>query len=393
MDLATGSPDEAGFSAERLDLIRARADRWVADRDVHRTLVLLAARHGVIGFHEAFGVDGPEPDAAPVAVDAIFPFMSQSKSITATMIMMLVEDGLVGLSRPVHDYLPEFVGERKEQILVYHLLTHTSGIEESDFFLATARVLPRMLANVTDTPDGQHPVTHLMLELAYAWPAPYPAGEAMRYSNLNYLLLGEIVRRIGRRSLDDFARERIFEPLGMVDSSFGLPDERADRLVRRSFDDNPAERSLHSARGRGMLGGMGGAYGTALDLAAFAQLFVNDGTAGGRRILHPTSVARMTTDQIPGVPAHFFAQKLHSGSMGYGWLAAQTEPTMGWPTLPLGSITHGGAGLVMPWADPSTGVVGVFCSVADRYRSAITPGEVRHHADLFANLVTSAVVD
>jgi len=101
----------------------------------------------------------------------------------------------------------------------------------------------------------------------------------------------------------------------------------------------------------------------------------------------------MTTDQIPGVPAYFFDQTLRSGSMGFGWLEAQTEPMVGWPTLPLGSITHGGAGLVMPWVDPSAGVVGVFCSVADRYRSSTNPGDVRHQADLFANLVTASTVD
>jgi CubicO group peptidase (beta-lactamase class C family) len=393
MGLIMGTPDEAGLDGERLALARRRAEEWIAAGDVHRTLVLLAARNGVIALHEAFGVDGPEPDASPLTVDAIFPFMSQTKSVTAAMIMALVEDGLVGLSRPVQDYLPDFEGERKDTIQIRHLLTHTSGIEDSDFFLTTQRVVPRMLAGMGDVPDDQHPITHLFLELAYGWPAPHPAGEAMRYCNLNYLLLGEVVRRVAGVSLDDFARERFFEPLGMTDSSFGLPTERADRLVRRSFEENPAERVMHSERGRGMMGGAGGAFGTTRDLAAFTQIFVGQESGDGRRVLHPSSIARMISDQIPGVPAYFFAQTLHSGSMGFGWMAAQTESATAWPTLPIGAFTHGGAGLVMPWGDPSTGVVGVFCSVADRHRSATSPDEVRHNADLYANIVTSAVVD
>jgi CubicO group peptidase (beta-lactamase class C family) len=393
MRLVEGDPKDAGFSPERLTLIRDRAEEWVTEGDIHRTLVLLAARNGVIGFHEAFGVDGPEPDAAPLTVDAIFPFMSQTKSITATMIMMLVEDGLVGLSRPIQDYLPEFEGERKDKILIHHLLTHTSGIETFDFWLSTARVVPQLLASTANAPESQHPITHLFLELAYGWPAPHPAGEAMRYSDINYLLLGEVVRRVSDRSLDEFASERLFEPLHMTDSSFGVPADRADRVVRRSFEENPGERAVHSEERRGMMAGAGGAYGTALDLATFTHLFLERGMCGEHQLLHPTSVARMTSDQIPGLPAYFFDQRLRAGSMGYGWLAAQTYPMFGWPTLPLGSWTHGGAGLVMPWADPSTGVVGVFCSVADRYRSTTHPDDVKHHADLFSNLVTSATVD
>jgi serine-type D-Ala-D-Ala carboxypeptidase len=390
--LRSGTPEDAGFSPERLALVRHRAEEWVTKRDVHRTLVLLVARDGVIALHEAFGVDGPEPTAEPLTVDAIFPLLSQSKPITATLIMQLVEEGLVGLARPVQDYLPEFVGERKETILVHHLLTHTSGIDDGDLFVATARLLPHMVGSAENALPGQHPIEHLFLELSYVWPAAHPVGEVMRYCQINYLLLGEIVRRVSGRSLDELARERIFGPLGMDDTSYGAPDEKVDRVVRRDFTEDPATAFAHSERGRGMLGGAGGAYSTARDLAAFMQMFLDRGGCDGGRVLHPSSVERMTTDQIPGVPSQFLGRTLRSASMGLGWLVANSEPTLAWPMPPDGSILHGGAGLILPWADPRSGVVGVFCSVADRMRVVDgSPIDVRHHADLFTSLVTAAV--
>jgi serine-type D-Ala-D-Ala carboxypeptidase len=392
--LRDGGPEEAGFSADRLALVRQRAEEWITEGDVHRTLVLLAARNGVIALHEAFGVDGPEPSAEPLTVEAIFPLLSLTKPITATLVMQLAEDGLVGLSRPVQDYLPEFVGERKEAVLVHHLLTHTSGIDDNDLIVVLSRLLPHMMASAENAPAGQHPVEHLILELAYVWPAAHLSGEVMRYCSVNYLLLGEIIRRVSGRSLDELARARIFGPLGMDDSSYGVPDHKAHRVVRRDFTDNPAAAFAHSSRGRGMFGGTSGAYSTARDLAAFMQMLLDRGDSDGGRILHPSSVERMTTDQIPGVQAQFHDRTLRSASMGLGWLVGDSEPSFAWPMPPDGSILHGGAGLIMPWADPNRRMVGVFCSVADRMRVVGgSPRDVYHHADLFTSLVTAAVVD
>lgn len=392
--LREGGPEEAGFHPDRLALVRQRAEEWVTERDVHRTLVLLVARNGVIALHEAFGVDGPESTAEPLTVDAIFPIFSQSKPITATLIMQLAEDGLVGLARPVQDYLPEFVGARKDEVLVHHLITHTSGIDDDDLPVVLSRLLPHMMGSAANAAPGRHPVEHLLLELAYVWPVAHAVGEVMRYCSVNYLLLGEIVRRASGRSLDELARDRIFDPLGMDDTSFGLPDDRADRVVRHDVTGDPGAAFLHSARGRGMLGGAGGAFSTARDLATFMQLFLDRGTSIGGRILHPSSVERMTTDQLPGVPSKFFEHTLRSASMGLGWMVGNSEPTLGWPLPPDGSLMHGGAGLILPWADPRRGVVGVFCSVADRMRVEDgSPVGTYHHGDLFVSMVTAAVDD
>jgi CubicO group peptidase (beta-lactamase class C family) len=126
--LRDGTPAEAGLSARRLDRVRDLAARWVKD-GIHPAIVALVARHGVIALHEAYGKLGPEPDAPALPRDALWPLASLVKPITATALMMLVEDGRVGLTRPVSEYLPEFAGAEKDTVYVHHLLTHTSGIE------------------------------------------------------------------------------------------------------------------------------------------------------------------------------------------------------------------------------------------------------------------------
>src|SRR5438067_1849084 len=118
--LRYGNPEEAGMSAQQIQRVRELARSWV-EQDVTPALVVLAARRGVILLHEAFGRLRPGRDSPPVELDTIFPLASIAKPITATAVMCLVEDGLVGLNRPVVDYIPEFTGEGKHHVMVHHL--------------------------------------------------------------------------------------------------------------------------------------------------------------------------------------------------------------------------------------------------------------------------------
>jgi serine-type D-Ala-D-Ala carboxypeptidase len=134
--LRYGTPAEAGMDPERVDRIRERGEAWLAE-GFTPSLVLLAARGGVIFLHEAFGTVGE--GGAPAGRDTIYPLASISKPIAATAVMMLVEHGRIGLGRAVHDYIPEFEGKGKDDVLVWHLLTHTSGLREQDvaFYAST----------------------------------------------------------------------------------------------------------------------------------------------------------------------------------------------------------------------------------------------------------------
>ena len=131
MKLREGSPEDAGVSSSQLRVIVERAQIWV--KEGHPSFVILAASRGVIFPNEAYGQLGPEEDAHPLKDNLIFHLVSISKPITATAAMILVEEGLLGLNRPVRDYIPEFEGDGKHQVLIRQLLAHTSGLSDSDF--------------------------------------------------------------------------------------------------------------------------------------------------------------------------------------------------------------------------------------------------------------------
>src|SRR5215510_14315651 len=125
--LRHGDAQEAGMSDARLQHLRRLGAKWVACGQA-ASLTLLVARRGVVVLHEAYGRLGPQPASPALPLDAVYPLASITKPITATCAMCLVEDGVLGLHRPVQEYVPEFTGEGKDAVTIHHLLTHSSGI-------------------------------------------------------------------------------------------------------------------------------------------------------------------------------------------------------------------------------------------------------------------------
>ena len=404
--LREGTPEEAGMLPDRVELVKALAEGWVAD-GVTRSLVVLAARRGVVFLHEAYGALTPEPDSPPLERDSIFPLMSATKPFTAACVMMLAEDGLVGLVRPVRDYFPEISAEGTEGILIHHLLTHLSGWEELDVLTEMQRRGKR-----GDAPPppaaGQHPDIATIVHLGSATPLACRPGEVMQYCNHNYQLLGDLVRRAGGTSIQHFARGRIFEPLGMHDSSYILPAEHRERKVRRA-EGAPLSPfagrvmpGIDSERFEGQPGGFGGMHSSAHDYAVFAQMLLNGGSYDGRRVLSRASVEAMRRNQLPpgttmrlrslrdGEPV---TMEFPGGGYGYGLVpflgVATAYRNGGLPSL--SSYGHSGAGGAHWWVDPERELVGVYFTVIPRFLDdGMTPD---WRADLFADAVTAAVAD
>lgn len=389
MTLKQGRPEDVGMSAEKIDVVRHRARKWIAD-GMTPALVVLAARHGTVVLHEAFGRYGPDADSRNLDVSAIFPLASISKVITATAAMILVDDGLLALNRPVQDYLPEFVGEGKEQVMVHHLLTHTSGLRDNDVSahserkMATAKIPP---------PDGnQHPEIHEWLYLAYDAPLSQPTGQEMSYSGHGCDLLGEIIRRTSGMNLGELARGRVFQPLGMHDTFYAVPQQARDRLVHRP-QDWPAARVVENPSYLDRPSASAGGWSTAMDMAVFCQMFLNGGTYGDSGILSPASVSEMTRNQTPGVPSKFKGEYEREGSRGYGWdVKGQKKPryhgSLDSPT----AFTHQGGGGVSILVDPAYDLITIYFSVA---RGIMSPERYRPEwsMDLFTNMVTAAVIE
>jgi CubicO group peptidase (beta-lactamase class C family) len=357
------------------------AEGWVA-QDITPALVILVARRGVIVIHEAFGRLTPEPDSPPLKLDTIYPIASISKPITATGVMILVEDGLLGLNRPVSWYIPEFVGEGKDAVMVHHLLTHTSGLRDEDLDAHAEK--KKGTVEIPPPDETQHPQINENLFLRYDAPLWKPPGTEMSYCGYGYVLMGEIIRRVSGKSLDDFARERIFEPLGMKDTFYIVPDSVQHRVVKRPAD---APFTWYDTReGQEMPHAAGGVYSTAVDMAIFGQMFLNRGTYGDARILSPASVTEMTRNQVPGIGARFRDEFFPEASWGFGWNVHGSKKSQYRGTLHSPeAFCHGGSGGVFSWVDPVYEIVGVYLSVM--------LSEDADYREFFMNAVTAAVVD
>lgn len=390
MKLRPGSPEEVGMCSRKLERVREAMREWMVQTGQHATAAVVA-RRGVVVFDVALGRVRPEPDAPPTRSDTIFRIASISKPITATAAMILVEEGRLGLNLPVSFYVPELSGEGKDAITILHLLTHTSGMRDEDvdrYAEAAAGARPTPPAEPT-----QHPEIAEYLSLRCAAPLWKPPGQEMSYCNYGFCLLGEVVRRVSGQSFGDFASRRIFEPLGMRDTSFGLPDTRAERTAwptdPQFVDYSRLLRRVPFPHAAG--------FSTTTDLAAFGQMFLDRGSHNGVRILSPTTVAAMTRNQIPGIGARSGDETFAEACWGLGWGVLEGRKGAAWG-LGLASPTayyHQG-GSTFLWVDPAYEIVGAHLAPHDGrtmpVRYALTT-RMFSGAYKFADAVTAAIDD
>lgn len=382
--LREGTPEQAGMRSKQIALIRQRGAEWAA-QDNTLGLVLLAARHGVICLHEAWGQTNRKPDARPVTTDSYFFFDSNAKVIAAAAAMMLVEEGRLGLTRPVNFYVPELSAPGTDEILVQHLLTHTSGYDGDETGAQIAALLQEGI-DLPSCPRDLHPALHASLHALYQLKPHTAPGTEMSYASENYLVLGEIIRRISGMSYGDFIEQRIFRPLELRNARLGLDASFEEDAVwdfsLPVMEGGPEGDELR--QGMRVPNPAWAIWGQAREYAAFAQMLLNEGCYGGARLLHPASVAHMTRNQIPGIGTN-----LHDEARwGYGTSVIDTERWRWFhgSLVTNGSFTHGGAGGTVFWVDPILDLVGVYFShCIDR------DPELRWDGDLFQNMVTAAV--
>src|SRR5579859_282591 len=390
--LRRGDPEEAGMSAARLRLVARLAESWVA-QDMTPALVVLVSRRGVVVLHEAFGQLAPELDA-PLPPDAIFPLGSISKALTAATAMTLVEDGVLGLNRPVSEYLPELVGEGTGGVMVHHLMTHTSGFRDEDI---AAHIADKRRAGEIPTPDDSaSPLAEayrafpflLQIDAAYDAPLWKPPGVEMSYCQYGYSLLAEIVERVAGKGVPELARERICEPLGVADTSYGLPETRRHRVVRRPL--TGAWGWLGTREFEETTWSWASAFSTAIDMAAFAQMFLNDGRYAGRRIFGSAAIAAMTRNQIPGVPATYRGEVFREASWSLAWdVRGEKHALRDASLLSSATFEHGGAGGVCLCIDPVNELVAAYFSVQLHAGQRI--GSPLWRGDLFVNAAVAAI--
>ncbi len=378
------------MSSQRMRQVVTASREWAAKRNQQAT-VMIARRRGGVVLQEAFGTVAPQPDSAPATVDTLFPLASLTKPITATAAMILVEEGRLGLHFPVSFYISEFSGDGKDAVTAFHLLTHTSGLRDEDVHTFAQRRRARRKAQS----GGQPGLPQIAVELADCYGAPLwkRPGEEMSYCNFGYDLLGDLVQRVSGTPLPSFVAARIFQPLGMKDSFYGLPDELASRTATREAGD--LRSWFDSNEHRHTPWASGCAFSTARDLAVLGQAFLNQGSYGDARILAAPTVQAMTSNQIPGIGARNEWRLFREASWGLGWVVncrTKNDPAFGECLLSARAFGHGGAGGIYLWVDPALDLVAVYLNV----HPAHTEKDVRedyYGASLFINSVVGSIVE
>ena len=318
---AQPSPSGSRFEPERLKRLDGILQKYIDDNRV-AGVVALVLQDGKPVYERAFGWSDKEA-RRPMEANTIFRIASQTKAFTSTAIMALVEEGKIGVTQPVSDFLPTFAHTTvamkteggvnlvpaRRPITIHDLLTHTAGISYgTDATVADryqAKGLGPAAGNGWYTADKSEPICETMERLG-TLPFVAQPGEAFVYG-YNTDILGCVVEKASGMPLDEFIRTRITEPLGLKDTKFFLPASERNRLaaVYATGPDGTIVRAPDSAKGQGMyvdgpkksFSGGAGLLSTAHDYARFLEMIRNGGEVDGVRILGPRAVGLMTTNQ------------------------------------------------------------------------------------------------
>jgi uncharacterized protein YbbC (DUF1343 family)/CubicO group peptidase (beta-lactamase class C family) len=294
--------------------------------------VVLIGHHGQVVYRKAYGSKTLIPRREPMTVDTIFDAASLTKVIATTpSVMKLFEQGKIRLDDPVTKYLPEFQGG-KSDITIRLLMTHFSGLPP-DLDLE-----PRWSGYQTG------------IEKALTAKPVAPPGARFLYSDINFILMGEIVRRLSGETLAQFAHQQIFAPLGMNETRFQPPASLRPRIAATEIDPDtgqPLRGVVHDPTARYMSGiaGHAGLFTTADDLARYAEMLLGMGTLDGVRIFNPLTVRKFTE---PGSPADQPILR------GLGWDIDSPLSSNRGELYPIGSFGHTGFTGTSLWIDPDT---------------------------------------
>ena len=394
--LPTAAPEDVGLSSERLARIGELMQRHIDAGEISGA-VTLVARRGQIAHLEAHGTTGF--DAGTTATtDAVFRIASMTKIVTGVAVMMMVEEGRLRITDPVSRYVPELgqlevaVEQRAQEgegddaagavsfhtvpaereITIRDLLTHTSGLVSGPMSTASERAIAQRPGETLATYVPRLGQTVLEFQPGSRWAYSPGAG---------FQVLGRLVEIVSGQELDVFVEERIFDPLGMDDTSFHPDAALASRLVtayRLADGAVEADPDPDRMQQRGFHRASGGLVSTAEDYATFGQMLLNGGELDGVRLLSPRTVEQMASVHVPdSLPGRTTGE-------GYGLsVRVLSDAVAGGFRLSDGAYGWSGAFGTHFWADPRDEIVAVMMIQ--------TP--IRELRPAFENAVMQAVVE
>ena len=366
-ELPRSTPESVGVSSSRLQRIGEAIQRHIDEKHISGA-VSLVARKGFVVHYEAHGVKDIE-SKQPMSRDTIFKMASSTKPVTGVAIMMQVEEGKIHLNDPVSRFIPDFkemkVAVEKEgsseielvkaerEITIRDLLTHGSGLLSGG---AGTKQAPQELLRPN---QPEETLAHYIPRLAKI-PLDFQPGTKWRYSGLAGIdTLARIVEVTSGQSYDEFLRKRIFEPLGMNDTFFVVPDDRQDRVatIYRSTAQGLEKNPMQLRFARTYFSGAGGLSSTAADYFRFGQMLLNRGALDGKQLLSPRSIVIYASNQVGEM---FEGQSGRPKGMGFGFTVEVVQDSIAAGTYRSdGSFGWDGAFGTHFWVDPEQQLVAV----------------------------------
>jgi CubicO group peptidase (beta-lactamase class C family) len=334
--LPEGLPAQAQLCAEHLTWIDRAVEEAIRQKRMPGCVVAIGHR-GRIGWLKAYGNRQLEPESVAMTVNTLFDLASLTKPIaTATSVMQLVERGQLRLRDRIADHIPEFGQNEKERITVEQLLTHQSGL-------------------IADNPLGDYlEGTQLAFQRIWELNLQAPPGERFIYSDVNYIVLAELVRRVSGQDIHEFTQENLFQPLGMRETGYLPADALRERAaVTQQRDGAWMRGEVHDPRAYalGGIAGHAGLFSTVRDLAVYAQMMLGGGTYEGKTILSRATVDLMTR----GYP-------VSSGKRGLGWDKMTGFSSNRGELMSEAAFGHGGFTGTGIWIDPDYDLFVIFLS-------------------------------
>jgi CubicO group peptidase (beta-lactamase class C family) len=382
--LTTVTPEQVGLSSERLGRIVAmlRAD---TEKGTIPGAVLLVARHGKIAYFETVGVRDPQTKV-PMTKDTIFRIYSMSKPITSVSAMILLEEGKFSLAEPVSKYIPQLGGLKvgvekhdpsggkptlellpaQRDMTIHDLFRHTSGLTYGFFGNTLVKKMYVESKVWNDYPSNAEFVDRLA-----KLPLANQPGTTWDYSHSTDVL-GRLIEIISGKSLYEFEKERLLDPLGMKDTAFYVTDPSKHARIAEPFPNDRTfgiDADFNDPRvTQKWESGGGGMVGTAMDYARFLQMLLNGGVLDSKRILSSKTVAYMTSDHL-GTSIAPGPLYLPGPGFGFG-LGFSVRKEAGVSPFPgsVGEFNWGGAGGTYFWVDPKEDMFVVYMMQSPKQR-------------------------
>jgi CubicO group peptidase (beta-lactamase class C family) len=334
--LPCAEPAEVGMDPARLGQIDELVAEGIAAKKMPGCVVCVG-RRGKIVLLKAYGNKLVRPTTVPMTTDTVFDLASITKPVaTATSVMLLVERGQLKLDDKVAAIVPEFAANDKGEITIRDLLIHQSGLLPDN--------------KLSDYDHGPEAALRNICQLKLQ----APTGTKFIYSDVNYILLGELIRRTSGQTVHEFSQANIFQPLGMKETGY-LPSEalRARAAPTEERDGHWMQGEVHDPRAfkLGGVAGHAGLFSTADDLAVYAQMMLGRGEYQGVRVLSQQTVEQMTR-----------GEKGSSGIRGLGWDKKTGYSINRGDGFSAAAFGHGGFTGTVLWIDPELELFVIFLS-------------------------------